>query len=317
MTTRVSPATLDHLRRGTVTERRTLVDRTTFASLTVPPVKLSTWLDGLPRVLRANDLRELVAAVVKARHRARPVFLGLGGHVIKCGLGPWIVRLMEEQVVTGVLMNGGASIHDFELAAFGNTSEDVAKELKAGSFGLADETGRAIHAAVSAASSAGEGLGTGLGRVLALAPFSETSVLAAGIRTGVPVLIHTAIGADTIHLHPAMDPAAFGICAHYDFRVLISLLSDFFDGACYLNLGSAVVLPEVFLKALSAARNLAPQGLDGYITADFDMNRHYRPNENVVRRPAIGRARGYSFTGHHEIMLPLLFALVLEGLHAP
>jgi hypothetical protein len=266
---------------------------------------LASWSD----ILAARDLKAVIAAIASAARNRRGVIVQLGGHVIKTGLGPLIVHLMEQKVVTHVAMNSAASIHDFELCAYGGTSEDVAAGLGNGTFGMADETGTEMNAAIREGQRQGWGMGEALGRSLeprAALPGADYSVLLNARRLGVPVTVHAAIGTDIIHQHPAADGASIGETSFRDFRRLAGSVPDLHDGGVVLNVGSAVIMPEVFLKALTVARNLADGRPARFVAADFDMIRHYRPRMNVVERPTLGGGKGYTITGHHELMIPLL-----------
>jgi hypothetical protein len=274
------------------------------------------FLDSLPDVLAARDLRTAARAVGAARGK-RGVVLLLGGHVIKVGLGPLVADLVARGVVTHVAMNGAAAIHDFELTAFGGTSEDVAAGLVDGTFGMAEETGREMNAAIVAAAGRAQGMGEGLARHLAGLPDrpgETSSVLLACLRQDVPVTVHTAIGAEIIHQHPAADGAALGVTSHRDFVRLAGSLPTLHEGGVVMNWGSAVIMPEVFLKALTIARNLDEGRPTHFLAADFDMQRHYRPRVNVVQRPTMAGGTGLQITGHHELMFPLLYWAVLEQL---
>lgn len=243
----------------------------------------------------------------------------LGGHVVKVGLGPLVKLWIERGIVTHVAMNGAAAIHDFELAAFGGTSEDVETGLADGTFGMAEETGAAMNAAVAAAHASERGMGEGLAQALvdrSALPGGDASILLAAHRAGLTVSVHAAIGAEIIHQHPTADGAALGATSHRDFRRLAGGLPRLHDGGAVLNWGSAVVLPEVFLKALTVARNLDEGRPTGFLAADFDMQRHYRPRMNVVERPTRTGGKGLMLTGHHEIMMPLVVWGVLERLGA-
>jgi hypothetical protein len=274
------------------------------------------WLDSLPKILAAGSFREVVGNLVKARMSRKPILWGLGGHVIKCGLAPLLSDLMQRGYATAFAMNGSAAIHDFEIALAGHTSEDVEAVLPDGSFGTAEETGREMNQAIACGDGDGIGIGEALGRALAAdgrAPHGNCSLLLAAYRHAVPVTVHVAIGTDTPHTHPAADPAAIGRASHHDFRLFCTLAAGLNDGGVYLNVGSAVVMPEVFLKALSAVRNLG-HPLANFTTVNFDFLQHYRPRVNVVERPHAGSGgRGYSITGHHELMLPLLAAALIES----
>ncbi|MEP6590027.1 MAG: hypothetical protein ABJC19_02485 [Gemmatimonadota bacterium] len=291
--------------------------------LAVPPgadQSFRAFLASLPDLLAARDLRTVVSHVARAARQQRGVTLLLGGHVIKTGLGPLLGRLLERGVVTHVAMNGAAAIHDFELAAFGGTSEDVEAGLADGTFGMVEETGREMNQAITAAAGAGHGLGEGLADALAGRGHltgADASLLLTCRRLEVPFTVHPTMGAEIIHQHPAIDGAALGATALRDFRRLAGSLPDLHDGGAVLNLGSAVVMPEVFLKALTIARNLGEGRPTGFLAADFDMIRHYRPRMNVVQRPTRGHGIGIAITGHHEIMIPLLVWGILDALDGP
>lgn len=271
---------------------------------------------SLPDMLAARDLRAVAEAIALAAGR-RGVVVMLGGHVIKVGLGPLLVTLIERGVITHVAMNGSAAIHDFELAAYGGTSEDVAAGLSDGTFGMADETGREMNAALARAATDHRGAGEGLAQTLAARqplPGGPASVLVACARCNIPVTVHAAVGAEIIHQHPSADGAAIGATSHRDFKRLAASLPALHDGGVVLNLGSAVVMPEVFLKALTIARNLNAGKPVGFTACDCDMQRHYRPRVNVVERPTLNGGRGMQLTGHHEILVPLLVWGVLAAM---
>lgn len=272
-------------------------------------------LDRLPDRLGAAALRSIVEATAAAARARRPVTALAGGHVVKTGCAPCLIQLMERGAITAVALNGAAAIHDFELATLGATSEDVEASLAAGSFGMAHETATGLNGAAVEAAHRNEGLGEALGRHLheTGAPHAASSLLACGWRLGVPVTVHVALGTDVVHQHPSADGAAIGAASLRDFRILAAALRPL-AGAVVLNFGSAVILPEVFLKAFSVLLNLG-EPVSDLTTCDFDFIRHYRPMMNVVQRPtAGGRGRGYSVTGHHEILIPLFAAGVLRGL---
>jgi hypothetical protein len=300
-----------------VGERRNKVDPSLLAAPPAGDRTFSSFLRSLPDVLAARDLRAVIGGVAGAARARRAVVLLVGGHVIKVGLGPLLRTLVERGVVTHLALNGAAAIHDFELAAYGGTSEDVESGLADGSFGMAEETGSEMNAAIAAAARADQGMGEGLARALASRPTlpgSDASVLLAAHARGVPVTVHAAIGAEIIHQHPSADGAAIGATSHRDFRRLAGSLPELDGGGVVLNLGSAVILPEVFLKALTIARNLGGGKPANFLAADFDMQRHYRPRVNVVQRPTRAGGSGYLLTGHHELLLPLLVWGVLEEL---
>ncbi|MBA3495945.1 MAG: hypothetical protein H0T86_02440 [Gemmatimonadales bacterium] len=300
-----------------VGERRNKLDPSLLAATPAADRSFAAFLQSLPDVLAARDLRAVIAGVAAAARAGRGVVLLVGGHVVKVGVGPLVRMLIARGVVTHIALNGAAAIHDFELAAFGGTSEDVEAGLADGSFGMAEETGAEMNAAVAAAARAGQGMGEGLAGALASRtplPGREASVLLAAHEHAVPVTVHAAIGAEIIHQHPSADGAALGATSHRDFRRLAGSLPALDQGGAVLNLGSAVVLPEVFLKALTIARNLDSGRPTHFLAADFDMQRHYRPRMNVVQRPTRAGGTGYMLTGHHELMLPLLVWGVLEVL---
>lgn len=279
------------------------------------PVAAQAVVDAMPDQLAARALREVIAAVVAAHRARRPVVVMLGGHVIKVGVPPCLIALMERGVVTHLAMNGAAAIHDVEIARIGRTSEDVEANLHAGTFGMVDETGDFMNAAMRDGAGRDEGLGEAYGRALAesRAPHAAVSLLASAWRLRIPATVHVAIGTDTIHHHPGCDGAALGETSLRDFRIFAATLAEA-RGSVVLNFGSAVLMPEVFLKALSVARNLGAD-LSGLTTANFDQIQHYRPRLNVVERPTRSAGgHGYSITGHHEILLPLFSAAVLHGL---
>jgi hypothetical protein len=259
-------------------------------------------------------LRQLVVEIHTARDRGKPILWGMGAHVLKVGLSPVIVDLMERGFVTGIAMNGAGIVHDFELAVAGQTSEDVAAGLGSGAFGMAKETGEALNRAIRAGDRAGLGLGAAVGRHIETrrAPHRDMSLLAAAWRRGLPATVHVAVGTDIVHMHPACDPGALGRTSHLDFRIFAGGVARLGGGGVYLNVGSAVLLPEVFLKAITLARNLGHPVRD-FATANLDFIQSYRPRTNVVERPTSGVGRGYSLTGHHELLLPLLAAALIEG----
>ena len=271
-------------------------------------------------MLVARDFRRVVQAVVAAHRAGRAVLVMLGGHVVKTGLAPVLVDLMRRGVVTHVAMNGSAAIHDYEIARFGATSEDVAAGLRDGTFGMAEETGRGMNEAFVRGAAAHQGMGEAVAVALAeledagALVHPELSVLLNAHRLGRLATVHAAIGAEIIHQHPAASGAAIGDVSHRDFRRLAAALPALHDGGVVLNLGSAVIMPEVFLKALTIARNLHGGRPTHFVTCDLDMQRHYRPRMNVVQRPTLDGGAGYEITGHHEIMVPLLAWAVVETL---
>lgn len=284
-----------------------------------PPGKdrsFHAFLESLPDILVARDFRRLVDAIAAAATKKRAVVVMLGGHIVKTGLAPLLVTLLERRVITHVAMNGSAAIHDYEIARFGGTSEDVSAGLKDGTFGMAEETGREMNDAFILGSQREQGMGEALARALegTTTAHPELSVLLNARRHNVPVTVHAAIGAEIIHQHPKANGAAIGDTSHRDFRRLAHSLSALDDGGVVLNLGSAVIMPEVFLKALTIARNLNAGLPQNFVTCDLDMTRHYRPRMNVVQRPTMHSGKGYEITGHHELMVPLLVWAVIERL---
>jgi hypothetical protein len=309
------PLDLSGVRTYPLADRKSQVTVSAFARPHAAGEGMAAFLDGLPRVLAADTLRKVTADVLRARSGGRPIIWGLGAHVIKVGLTPLLIDLMERGLVTAIALNGAGIVHDFEIAVAGHTSEDVAAGIGAGEFGMARETGEEINRAIVEGDAGGLGLGASLGAYLErrAPPHLGASLLAAARRLGVPVTVHVAFGTDIVHMHPACDPAAVGRATHLDFRILAGVVSRLGGGGVYLNVGSAVLLPEVFLKAVTLARNLGHEITD-FATVNMDFIQSYRPNTNVVERPTRGVGRGYSLTGHHEIMVPLLAAALVEGL---
>jgi hypothetical protein len=287
-----------------------------FASPPAGDRSFGAFVRSLPDVLVARDFVRLVDAIVSAAGR-RAVVVMVGGHVVKTGLNPLLLELMRRGVITHLAMNGSGAIHDYEVTRWGGTSEDVAAGLRDGTFGMAEETGRGMNDAFVRGMREGWGMGESLARALEETPslaHAELSLLLGARRSGVPLTVHAALGAEIIHQHPAASGAAIGDTSHRDFRRLAASLPSLHDGGVVLNLGSAVVLPEVFLKALTVARNLGAGKPTGFVACDMDMQRHYRPRMNVVQRPTLGTGTGYEITGHHEIMVPMLTWAVLEKL---
>ena len=276
------------------------------------------FLKSLPDVLVARDFIRVVNAIAAATRSKKAIVVMCGGHIVKTGLAPLLIELMKRGATTHLAMNGSAAIHDYEIARFGATSEDVARGLVDGTFGMAEETGRGMNEAFSSGMKNHWGMGESLARALKEIPLAngELSVMLAAYRLGIPCTVHAAVGAEIIHQHPTTDGAAIGDTSHRDFRRLAASLPALQDGGVVLNLGSAVIMPEVFLKALTIARNLNAGKPTGFTTCDLDMQRHYRPRVNVVQRPTQGSGKGYEITGHHEIMVPLLAWGVVEALDA-
>ncbi|MBW6513576.1 MAG: hypothetical protein K0B87_02340 [Candidatus Syntrophosphaera sp.] len=270
-------------------------------------------LDSIPDILKGADFKAFVSSCRHAIEHKKPIIIALGGHVIKCGLTPLLIELMQAGAVQCFAVNGSVTIHDYELAFFGKTSEDVGKGLADGSFGMVFETTHGINDVITKASDAELGYGEALGRhILNEAPNPEISLLAMAYKHEIPVTAHIALGTDITHQTPCADGSAIGDCSLRDFRILCEQVRNLNGGGVWINLGSAVILPEVFLKALTVARNIYGRVQD-FTTAVFDMNTHYRAMENVVRRPVQNGGQGYYFIGHHEIMVPLLVRELLEG----
>ncbi len=271
-----------------------------------------SFLDSLPSYLAAKDIKAVAEAIVRARRDGRPVVLGMGAHPIKVGLSPVIIDLMKRGIITAVATNGACIIHDFELSFAGMTSEDVASELCSGRFGMAKETARMINRAIKMGVSKGYGIGRAVGEHICKGRnrYREMSIFSTGYELGIPMTVHVTLGADIIHMHPEADGKSIGEGSLRDFRLFASVVADL-DGGVYINLGSAVVMPEVFLKALNVARNLGHR-VEDITTVNMDFIQHYRPMQNVLLRPTMNKGRCYAITGHHEIMLPLLAASIIE-----
>lgn len=277
----------------------------------------AAFVRALPDVLVARDFRLVVDAIAAAARAKKGVIVMLGGHIVKTGLAPVLIDLMRRGVITHLAMNGSAAIHDFEIARFGGTSEDVAAGLRDGTFGMAEETGRELNEAFVRGSAEARGMGESVAEALDAAPslaHPELSVIRAASHLGIPTTVHAALGAEIIHQHPAASGAAIGDTSHRDFRRLAASIETIDAGGVVLNCGSAVIMPEVFLKALTIARNVNAGAPRDFTTVDLDMQRHYRPRNNVVQRPTQDSGKGYEITGHHEIMVPLLAWAVVERL---
>jgi len=308
------PISLDKVQSYPLKDRINKVGTEDFGEAWKAGGPVSQWLRSLPRILAGNDFREIIASVVRAATSRRTVILAMGAHAIKVGLNPVILDLLERGVITGLALNGACIIHDAELAMVGGTSEDVAAEIGKGRFGMARETGEFLNRAIVEGAKQDLGLGEAVGSMLIREqfPYNRFSLLARAHELNIPVTVHVAIGTDIIHFHPNVDGSAIGKASHRDFRVFSRLVSTLKEGV-FINLGSAVIMPEVFLKALSLVRNL------GYDVRDFtalnmDFIRQYRPMTNVVHRPTLDGGKGYNLVGHHEIMFPLLAAGIIEGL---
>jgi hypothetical protein len=305
---RFPEADLSRVRTVPIANRANKVEPSLLAHPPADDRSFDAFLASLSDILAARDLKAVIAAVAAAAGR-RGVIVQIGGHVIKTGMGPLLLHLMRRGVITHLAMNSAASIHDFELCAYGGTSEDVAAGLADGTFGMAEETGRDMNAAIAAGHANGWGMGEALARSLDArfeTPGREHCVLLGAWTLGVPVTVHAAIGTDIIHQHPHADGAALGETSFRDFKRLAASVPALHDGGVVLNLGSAVIMPEVFLKALTVARNIGAGKPTHFTAVDFDMHRHYRPRVNVVERPTLAGGTGYTITGHHELLIPLL-----------
>ncbi len=309
----VKPYDLGRIRTHPLKDRVSKVELGAFGRPHIRGASVSEFLEGLPRILGAQNLRDLAHAVVQARSSGKAILWGLGGHVIKTGLSPILIDLMDRGLVTGLALNGSGIIHDFELALAGATSEDVEAQLAQGAFGMAEETGREINEAIREGVASGLGIGESMGLYLSRRrpEFGKSSLVLQAYRREIPVTVHVTIGADIIHNHPAVSPASIGEGSHRDFRLFASLVEGLNEGGVYLNCGSAVTLPEVFLKCVTLVRN-SGEPLKDFTTANLDFIQHYRPTENVIRRPVKPGGRGLPITGHHELLIPLLAAWLVE-----
>ena len=310
----VKPLSLKNVKTYPLKKRTNKVSIQNFATPWEAGGNLGVWLEKLPDILASRDLRALVDRLTTAAREHKTVILAMGAHTIKIGLSPIILDLMERGILSGVAMNGAGIIHDLEIAMIGATSEDVASGLSEGRFGMAHETGEFLNNAIKEGAKDGHGLGYSVGNHILQAslPFAQYSVVAGAVRLDIPITVHVAIGTDIIHIHPEADGAAIGETSHRDFRIFSALVSRL-EGGVYINLGSAVILPEVFLKALTLVRNMGTQVKD-FTTVDMDFIKHYRPVTNVVKRPTLEGGYGISLIGHNEIMFPLLAAAVIEAL---
>ncbi len=299
----------DNLKTYSLHSRKSKVEISDFSRTFSPGESFSSFVEGLPNILAGKDFKDFLGLLDKARKKKKAIVFALGAHVIKVGLAPVILNMMEEGWITALALNGAGIIHDFEVALAGHTSEDVANEIEIGRFGMARETGELLNDAIKSARDKDLGLGESVGELIENSNFAykDLSILAAAFRLNIPTTVHVAIGTDTIHFHPAADGEALGEASLRDFFLFCSILENCEGGGIFVNVGSAVILPEVFLKAVSCIRNKGV-ALGNFSTAVFDFHRHYRPQENVVTRPLGQKGRGFYFIGHHEIMIPLLAA---------
>ena len=308
------PIDLSGIKTCSLDDRKSKVTADDFAKAWQKGASYRDFLDSLPGILAGAQLKSVISAIVQAYKKNRTMIFGMGAHVIKVGLSPVIIDLMERGIITAVAMNGAGIIHDLELAMIGRTSEDVAAALHDGSFGMARETGAFLNEAIAAAPEDTAGLGEAVGRCILekRLPLLDKSILAAGVRLGIPVTVHVAIGTDIIHMHPGFDPQKTGAATHHDFRLFASIVATL-DNGIYMNVGSAVILPEIFLKATTLVRNLGFK-LAEFTTVNLDFIKHYRPLTNVIARPTAEGGQGINLVGHHEILLPLIAAGVIEAL---
>lgn len=308
------PLDFSRIRTYPIKERPNKVHLDEIARVWKAGGSFAQFIDSLPKILVGKDFRAIVDATVAAVRNQRPVVIMMGAHPIKCGLNPILIDLMKRGIISALAFNGAGAIHDFEIAMIGETSEDVQRGLDDGSFGMIDETGKLMNAALAEGVPQGIGAGRALGEAIVTGEFKkrELSLLHQGVLSNVPVTVHIAIGTDIIHQHPTTEGSVLGESSYLDFQKFAAVVAKL-EGGVVLNIGSAVVMPEVFLKALTIARNLG-NTVDNFTTVNFDMIRHYRPTENVVRRPTHKGGRGYYIVGHHELLVPLWAAAVLEQL---
>jgi len=310
----ITPLDFNNLHTYSLHDRHSKVTVDDFARPVRPGMSVAELISGLPHQFAGVDFPEFIDRVTTSIKNERPVLLGMGAHVIKVGLNPILIDLMERGVISAIALNGAGIIHDTEIAMVGRTSEEVANVLAAGAFGAAQETGEVLNKAINQGAKEGIGIGEAVGNMLLRHdfPFNDQSLLAQARRMNIPVTVHVAVGTDIIHIHPDADGAAIGQCSYHDFRVFCRLVSGL-EGGVYMNVGSAVLLPEVFLKALTVVRNLGHE-VKKFTTANFDFIRAYRPATNVVHRPTLEGGKGFNFTGHHELMIPLLAAALVDRL---
>jgi len=311
---KLKPISLEDIQTYSLKERPSKVSVMDFGSSWIAGGKMSLWFERLPNILAGSDFRRLVNRLAMAVKEKKTIIVGMGAHAIKVGLSPVILDLMERGIIVGLAMNGAGIIHDLEVAMVGATSEYVDSELPHGKFGMAKETGEFLNMAIREGAKKGDGLGYSVGQNILKAsfPYNKFSLLAGAARMNIPLTVHVAIGTDIIHFHPTVDGSAIGKTSHLDFRIFATLVSHL-EGGVYINLGSAVILPEIFLKALTLVRNLG-FNIKRFTTVDMDFIRHYRPMNNVVKRPLLEGGEGFSLTGHNEIMFPLLVAAMIESL---
>ena len=306
------PLNIDNVTTYSIHDRKSLVNIDNFATPCKKKQSFTSFLDTLPSILAGNDLRNIISAISTAALNNKKICFGLGGHVIKVGLNPILIDLLKKSIITMLSMNGAGIIHDLEIAMTGKTSEDVAASLDQGQFGMAKETSEFLNEAINNAEKESKGLGQAVGELINKEnlPHKDMSLTAMGAALNIPVTVHVAIGTDIIHMHPGFNAAACGEASHRDFKIFAANVAELEEGV-FINAGSAVILPEVFLKALTLVRNLK-YSPDNFTTVNLDFIRHYRPMTNVVNRPTQSGGKGYSIVGHHEIIIPLIAAGVIE-----
>ena len=308
------PLDFSGLNTYSIHDRYSKVTVDNFAKPLAPGSTLKEFIASLPEQLLGLDFPELIGRLAASHLNNRPIIVGMGAHVIKVGLNPILIDLMERGIISAIALNGAGIVHDTEIAMVGRTSEEVGAVLGSGAFGAARETGEVVNAGINLGAEKGQGLGEALGGYLLAQdfPYNKMSLLATAKRLGIPLTVHVAIGTDIVHIHPTANGAAIGQTSHQDFRLFCGLVAGL-EGGAYLNFGSAVLMPEVFLKALTVARNLG-HVVNNFTTANFDFIRHYRTMTNVVTRPTMGGGKGYNIIGHHELLIPLLAATLLDRL---
>jgi len=312
--TKSDPISLDKVKSYPLAERSSKIKIDDFGEPWKSGGEMRLWVKSLPKILAGDDFRRIVNNIIHAVQSGNLIILAMGAHPIKVGLNPIILDLLNRGVIGALAMNGAGIIHDTELAMVGHTSEDVAAQIEDGKFGMAEETGRFLNEAIVEGADRGYGLGKAVGAMLIEKkfPYNHYSLLARAFELDIPLTVHVAIGTDIIHFHPSADGSSIGKTSHLDFRIFARLVSEL-EGGVFINLGSAVIMPEVFLKAVSLVRNLG-NDIKRFTTVNMDFIQHYRPMTNVVHRPTIEGGEGYSLVGHHEIMFPLLAAAVIEGM---
>ncbi|RLC47075.1 MAG: hypothetical protein DRH57_04765 [Candidatus Cloacimonadota bacterium] len=305
---------LSKIRTYSVKDRKSKVHLKDFIKM--DQVNIIDFINVLPNFLKAKDFRKLLFYCVNAYKIRKPIMIMMGGHIIKLGLGPLLIKLMENKIITSIAVNGSVCIHDFEIALFGKTSEDVSQALEDGSFGMGEETGRIINQVINQGDEQNLGVGEALGKYIMenKLPNWKKSVFAQAYKNNVPITVHIAIGTDIIHQHKYADGGHTGRASYRDFKIFTNLVKELNNGGILMNFGSAVILPEIFLKAVTIVRNLG-YPLKNFYTAVFDMNYHYRPQTNIVQRPTASGGKGYYFIGHHEIMIPLFGYALLNSIN--